>query len=68
MLPVGRRGSTAGSNGSSMTDAKYQLWRNGIPYAGRLMDDLNYDKFSETRLMPSLIAKKCIPAHGYTQL
>ena len=51
-----------------MTDAKYQLWRNGIPYAGRLVGDLNYDKFSETHLMPSLIAKKCIPAHGYTQL
>ena len=39
----------------SMTNAKFQLWRNGIPYAGQLMDDLDYDEFSETHLMPSLI-------------
>ncbi|KAL0004867.1 hypothetical protein SO802_012428 [Lithocarpus litseifolius] len=37
----------------SITDAEYQ--RNGIPYAGRLVDDLYYDEFNETCLMPSLI-------------
>ena len=25
----------------SMTDAKYQLWRNDIPYAKRLVGDLD---------------------------
>jgi len=43
----------------SMTDAEYQSWRNDIPYAKRLVDDLDYDEFSETRLMPFLIAEVC---------
>ncbi|KAK9998106.1 hypothetical protein SO802_017709 [Lithocarpus litseifolius] len=30
----------------SMTNAEYQLWRNGIPYAGRLVNDLDYDEFN----------------------
>ena len=36
-----------------LMNAEYQLWRNGIPYAKWLLGDLDYDKFSETRLMPS---------------
>jgi len=43
-----------------LTNAEYQLWRNGIPYTERLMDDLDYDEFSETHLMPSLIQEVCI--------
>lgn len=31
-----------------ITDVEYQLWRNGIPYAQQLMDDLDYEEFSET--------------------
>ena len=68
MLLVGWRGCTASLNGSStvhasllsMTNAKFQLWRNSIPYARQLMDDLAYDEFSETHLMPSLIQEVCI--------
>ena len=37
-----------------MTDAKYNLWRSGIPYAKWLLDGLDYDEFIITRLMPSL--------------
>ena len=40
----------------SMTDAEYDLWRPGIPFANWVTDELNYDEFSGTRLMPSLIA------------
>ena len=36
----------------SMKDAEYQLWRNGIPYAKRVTNELDYDKFNNTRLMP----------------
>ena len=43
-----------------MTDVEYQLQRSDIPYAERLVDDLDYDEFSETCLMPSLLAKVCI--------
>lgn len=34
-----------------MSDAEYQLWRGGIAYAERLLDDQNYDEFSESHLM-----------------
>lgn len=44
----------------SMTDAEYQLWRNGIPYAERLVGDLDYEEFSEARLMPSFAIGVCI--------
>ena len=40
----------------SMTDAEYNLWGNGIPYAGWLLDGLDYDEFNITHLMPSFIA------------
>ena len=43
-----------------MTDAEYQLWRSDIPYAEQLVDDLDYDEFYETHLMPSLSAEVCI--------
>ena len=39
----------------SMTDVEYNLWRNGIPYAKRLLDGLDYEEFSIAHLMPSLI-------------
>lgn len=38
----------------SMTNAEYQLWRNGIPYTQWVSDELDYDKFNNTQLMPSL--------------
>ena len=44
----------------SMTDAEYQLWRNGIPYSKWLIGDLDYEEFSETRLMPSFPIRVCI--------
>lgn len=36
-----------------MTNAKYQLWGNGILCSERLMGDLDYKEFSKTRVMPS---------------
>ena len=44
----------------SMMDAEYQLWRNGIPYAQQLFDDLGYDEFSETYLMSFFPIEVCI--------
>ena len=44
----------------SMTDAEYHWWRADIPYADHLMDVIEYDEFSETQLMPSLIQEVCI--------
>ena len=44
----------------SMMDAEYQLWRNGIPYAQQLFDDLGYDEFSETCLMSFFPIEVCI--------
>lgn len=38
----------------SMTNAEYRLWRNGIPYAQWVSDELDYDKFNNTQLMSSL--------------
>ena len=35
----------------SMSDAMYQLWREGIAYAQRLLDDLDYDEFHKDHLM-----------------
>lgn len=44
----------------SMTDAEYDLWRQGIPFAGQVMDELDCKEFSDTRLMPSLTAVVCV--------
>ena len=41
----------------SMTDAEYNLWKSGIPYAGRLLEGLDYEEFNITCLMPSLIVQ-----------
>ena len=38
----------------SITDAEYNSWRSGIPYAEQLLDGLDYDEFSITHLMPFL--------------
>lgn len=43
----------------SRIDFDYQLWRNGIPYVKWLMDEMNFDEFSETCLMPTVF-KVCI--------
>ena len=43
----------------SMTDAEYQLWRNVIPYAQRVTDELDYEEFNDTRLMPFLAPTVC---------
>ena len=38
----------------SMNDAEYDLWRPGIPYTGRVTDELDYYDFSDTCFMPPL--------------
>jgi len=38
----------------SMTNAEYNLWGNGVPYAVRLLEGLDYKEFNITHLMPSL--------------
>ena len=43
----------------SMTDAEYQMWKSGIPYAEWLMGDLDYGEFSQTCLMPSFPIGVC---------
>ena len=40
----------------SMTDAEYNSWGNGVPYAGRLLKGLDYKEFNITHLMPSITA------------
>ena len=42
----------------SMTDAEYNSWGNGIPYARRLLDGLDYEEFNITCLTPSLTAQE----------
>ena len=44
----------------SMTDAEYDLWRQGIPFAGRVTNELDCKEFNDTRLMPSLTAVVCV--------
>ena len=44
----------------SIIDGMYHLWRVSIPYGKLLMDDVEYDKFSETHLMSALIQEVCI--------
>ena len=39
-----------------MTDAKYHLWGSGVPYAGQLLEGLDYKEFNITRFIPSLTA------------
>ena len=46
----------------SITIAEYYLWGLGIPFTERVTDELDYDEFSGTRLMPSLIAAVCVLA------
>lgn len=44
----------------SMTDIEYQLWRNGIPYATWVTDELDYDELTDTCLMPFLTTIVCV--------
>ena len=44
----------------SMTNAEYNLWRPGIPFTNRVTDELDYDEFSGTLLMPSFIVPVCV--------
>ena len=46
----------------SMMDAEYDLWRLGIPFTNQITDELDYDKFSGTRFMPSLTVLVCVLA------
>ena len=39
--------------------AEYDLWL-GIPFTERVTDELNFDEFSGTRLMPSIIVSVCV--------
>ena len=38
----------------SMMDAEYNQWGSGIPFTDQVIDELDYEEFSGTRLMPSL--------------
>ena len=50
----------------SMTDIEYQLWRNGIPYTQRVSDELDYEEFNDTCLMPSFTpAVSVLPSHSF---
>jgi len=44
----------------SMTDTEYNQWGPGIPFIDRVTDELNYEEFSGTCLMPSLIVPVCV--------
>lgn len=46
----------------SRTITEYDLWRQGIPHTERFTDELDYDEFSKTRLMPSLTIMICVIA------
>ena len=46
----------------SMTIAKNALWRRGITYIDWIREELDYDEFNHTRLMPSLIVELCVPS------
>jgi len=43
----------------SMTNAKYALWSLGMAYVNRLKEELDYDEFNHTHLMPFLIVEVC---------
>ena len=45
-----------------ITNMEYDLWGPGIPFTDRVTNELDYDKFSGTHLMPSLIAMVCVLA------
>ena len=50
----------------SMTNAKYHLWRSGIPYTQWVSNELDYEEFNNTRLMPSLTLAICVlPFHSF---
>ena len=50
----------------SMMDAEYQLWRSVIPYTQQVSDELDYEEFNDTRLMPSLTLVVCVlPSHSF---
>ena len=38
----------------SMTDVEYNSWGSDVSYAKQLLEGLDYEEFSITRLMPSL--------------
>ena len=44
----------------SMMDAEYNQWGSGIPFTDRVIDELDYEEFSGTRLMPSIIVSVCV--------
>ena len=43
----------------SMTDVEYQLRRSGIPYTKWVSDELDYEEFNDTCLMPSFTLAAC---------
>ena len=44
----------------SMMNVEYDLWGPGIPFTNQVIDELDYDEFSGTRPMPSLIVPVCV--------
>ena len=50
----------------SMTNVKYHLWRSGIPYTQWVSDELDYEEFNNTWLMPSFTPAICVlPFHSF---
>ena len=50
----------------SMTNVKYHLWRSGIPYTQWVSNELDYEEFNNTRLMPSFTPAICVlPFHSF---
>ena len=44
----------------SMMDAEYRLQRSGIPYTQQVTDELDYEEFNNTHLMPYLPLAVCV--------
>ena len=43
----------------SMTNVEYALWSPGVAYVNRLREELDYEDFNRTCLMPSLTIEVC---------
>ena len=43
----------------SMTDTKYAMWSPGVAYINQFREELDYEEFNYTCLMPSLTVKVC---------
>lgn len=44
----------------SMMDVEYDLWGSNVPFTNQAMNELDYNKFNGSCLMPSLIIPVCV--------